>query len=660
MRHFSKLLITGLLFLSFTFGQAPAPENNAKEDASKDKETETTAETQPTGLEKMTAADVEAFLDGIVPMQLARDDVAGATISVVKDGKLLFAKGYGYSDVEKKKQVIADETLFRPGSISKLFIWTAVMQLVEQGKLDLNTDVNKYLDFKIPEAFGTPITLKHILTHTPGFEEQIKDLFTTNQQTPDLENYVKTHIPRRIFPAGTTPAYSNYGTAVAGYIVQRVSGQELNKYLEDHIFSPLEMNDSTFVQPLPENLAPKMSKGYLLGSGESKPFEVVNAFPAGSLSSNATDMSKFMIAHLNDGQYGDAQILKPETAKLMHSRLFALDDSAKAMAHGFYEETRNGKRIIGHGGDTVQFHSDLHLVLDSGVGFFVSYNSAGKSTVSARGMLWEAFLDRYFPYTPDNAPALETAKANAAAVSGAYMISRRAEGSLFRIAALLGEANVSANEDGTISVSAFTYPNGQPMKFAEIAPFRFRDVKGQDTLIFKPDENGQMQMIIGYPFMVFKQIGIWENAKILLPVLGFSLFIMLLTVLLWFVSWVVRRHYGQKLELTRMEWWLRLSVRLAFLLNLIFVASLLWLVMNLTNNLDLLSDSGNKWIWLVQFIGLLGVLGTLLALFNGGHAWASKRYRIWGKLQATVFALAGLGFLWFVFAGNLLSFTSQY
>src|SRR6185436_20102156 len=127
-----------------------------------------------------------AFLGGLVPQQIKHDDIAGATISVVKDGKLLFAKGYGYADVQSKRPVSPQDTLFRPGSISKLFTWTAIMQLFEQGKLDLDRDINEYLDFKIPDAFGKPITLKNVMTHTPGFEEQNKDLFDTGTTSPNL------------------------------------------------------------------------------------------------------------------------------------------------------------------------------------------------------------------------------------------------------------------------------------------------------------------------------------------------------------------------------------------------------------------------------------------------------------------------------------------
>src|ERR1051325_2359835 len=376
-RLIAVLMIVSLVGLS-VLGQVPEKSPLVK------KECPETAATpaQQTEPHEMTATDVENFLDGLVPLQIAKDNIAGVTISVVKDGKLLFAKGYGYADVKNKKLVSPKETLFRPGSISKLSTWTAVMQLFEQGKLDLDRDINTYLDFKIPDAFGKPITLKNVMTHTPGFEEQVKDLFDTRPNPPNLGEYLKTHIPRRIYPPGTVPAYSNYATAVAGYIVERVSGRPFDQYIAENILKPLKMTRSSFAQPLPAALAPLMSGGYRLASSTegAQSFEMINPFPAGSLSSSATDMAQFMIAHLQDGQLGDAKILKPETARLMHSRLFALDDAANAMCYGFYEESRNGHHIIGHGGDTIYFHSDLHLVLDQNVGFFVSYNSAGNSS----------------------------------------------------------------------------------------------------------------------------------------------------------------------------------------------------------------------------------------------------------------------------------------
>ncbi|MDQ3712727.1 MAG: beta-lactamase family protein [Acidobacteriota bacterium] len=657
MRKATVLMIFSLILATSVWGQVPNLPTTRNKEADAQL---TTADNTLSGAHELTAADVEAFFDGIVPLQLAREDIAGATVIIVKDGKVFFSRGYGYSDVEKKKPVLPGETLFRPGSVSKLFTWTAVMQLVEQGKLDLDRDVNDYLDFKIPDAFGQPITLKNIMTHTPGFEEQIKDLFTTNSENLKLGEYLKTHIPARIYPPGTVPAYSNYATALAGYIVERVSGRPFNEYIEENIFKPLGMTHSTFVQPLPPALAPNMSNGYQLASDEPQPFEVVNAFPAGSLSSTSEDMARFMLAHLQEGQLGDVRILRPETARLMHSRLFALDPAANAMAYGFYEESRNGHRIIGHAGDTVYFHSDLHLIPDAGVGFFISYNSAGRGQISPRTILWEAFLDRYFPATPFDSPTLDSAKENANAASGTYMISRRSGASFFSALALLGEATVSASDDGTIQVDALKDQNDKPKRWREVAPMTFREIYGQDSLIFKPDQNGRMQLVLPYPFMIFQRVGFWENSRILMPVVGISLLIMLLTLILWFVAWLVRRHYGHKLELTPMEWRLRLAVRIVFALNLICIAALTGFVVYAYSHIEFFSDRGNTWVQLIQVIGVLGAIGTLVVLYNAIHAWMNKRYGIWGKLQATIFALACLGFLWLIFAGNLLRFNSSF
>lgn len=609
---------------------------------------------------EMTAADVEAFLDGIMPVTIERENIAGATVSIVKDGKLLFSKGYGYADVATKKPVTADGTLFRPGSVSKLFTWTAVMQMQEQGKLDLKKDVNEYLDFKIPDAFGQPITLENILTHTPGFEEQIKDLFVTGTESPDLGNYVKTHMPTRIYPPGKVPAYSNYATALAGYIVERVSGKPFSQYVDENIFKPLGMTKSSFVQPLPANLVDGMSSGYRLGSDkETVPYEMVTAFPAGSLASTADDMSKFMLAHLQDGELNGQRILKPETAKLMHTRLFGLDDAAQGMAHGFYEENQNGLRIVGHGGDTIAFHSDLHLLLDKGVGFFVSYNSGGKGEANLRSILFTSFLDRYYPFTLTGEP-VTNAKEEAQKVAGTYLGSRRAETSFLRIASLLGEGTVAPNEDGTISTNMVNDANGQPRKWQAMGGGKFRDVNGQEMLIFKPDHNGVMQLILAkYPFMTFTKVGVSENAGILLPVLGISLGIMLLTLVLAPIAWIVRRRYGSKLAITGLDAWLRRFVWVVFALDIVFIVALVALTMYGLSHIEVFSDSGTRQFHMIQIVGIIGALGTFIVLFYAIRTWLGS-YSIWSKLRSLIFVLACIGFLWFAYVGNLLILRSTY
>ena len=625
--------------------------------------TKTPAPVEPRkpGTHEITPDDVSAFLDGIMPQQLSNSDVAGVVISVVKDGKVVFAKGYGYSDVEKRTPVSADNTLFRPGSISKLFTWTAVMQLVEQGKLDLDHDVNDYLDFKIPADFSKPITLRNIMTHTPGFEETVQELFVKDaKDIMPLGDYVKKHLPTRIYPPGTTPAYSNYATTMAGYIVQRVSGQDYYDYIDEHILKPLNMTHSTFRQPLPDPLKPLMSNGYGVASEPAKGFEFVAAAPAGSSSVPAMDMTHFMIAHLQDGKYEGTQILKPETAQLMHSRQFANLQDMNAMCLGFYEETRNGHRIIGHGGDTENFHSDLHLMADAQLGFFISYNSAGKAETSLREAVWHAFLDRYFPYEPPKADPVATSAHDIQSLSGHYIVSRRADTTILKVLNVTGEAKVTGNDDGTLSVNDLKDPNGVPKKFREIGPLLFREVNGQDKVGFKRDESGNLVEVIDFPFMVFQQASANQNSAFQIPLIVTALVLIALTLILWPVMALVRRHYGQRLELTSAQRRLRLLARLACLMFVLFFAAYgLFFTMAL-KDIGLLSPRGNPWLRLIQIIGWLGVLGTLAAIYNALQSWRIAQ-RWWAaRLGDALIALGCLGAMWFIFTWNMLHWSLKY
>ena len=608
---------------------------------------------------EMTADDIESFLAGFMPMQLERENIAGAVVLVVKDGKVLFAKGYGYSKVDKKTPVSPDSTLFRPGSISKLFTWTAVMQLVQQGKLDLDRDINDYLDFKIPPAFGKPITLRNLMTHTPGFEEAIKDLFIPeNKKLVPLKDYLANHIPRRIFPPGEVPAYSNYGATLAGYIVERISGKLFNDYVTENIFKPLGMQHSSFAQPLPADLKPLMSEGYETGSGKAKPFEILEPAPAGSLSASATDLSHFMIAHLQDGKYENAQILSPETTRQMHSRQPGFHPDLNAMDLGFYEENRNGHHIIGHGGDTLYFHSDLHLMLDAGVGFFVSYNSAGKGQISPRSALWFHFLDRYFPYTPPDIPKIASTEADAKAVAGYYLTSRREESSFLAAGNSFGETYVFPDKDGMIKVSSSKDFNGEIKTWREIAPMVYRDAKGQDRIAFRK-RDGQMEMLVNFPAVLDQRVP-WFNAlsfnRLLLI---YCIGVLALVLLLWPVAAIVRRHYGWKLELTATQRRWRRWIRMVCVLDALFVLGLV-IILSASDDLSLLSGKLDPWILICEVIGLLGVIGTLLVIYATFRSWRERELWRWTKLFNLLIMLACIGFAWFLIHWNLINFSMQY
>lgn len=608
----------------------------------------------------MTPPDIEAFLDGFLPMQLERENIAGAVVSVVKDGKIIFAKGYGYADVEKKKPVTADGILFRPGSISKLFTWTAIMQLVQQGKLDLDHNVNDYLDFKIPDTYPQPVTLRNVLTHTTGFEETFKELFVPEgAPLHSLKDYLTHHMPKRIFPPGAVPAYSNYGATLAGYIVERTSGQPFNDYVADYIFRPLGMQHSTFVQPLPAELKPLMSNGYDLGSGQAKPFEVVEPAPAGALASTANDLSHFMIAHLQDGKYENGEILSPQMAQEMHARQKGFNPELNGMALGFYEESRNGHRIIGHGGDTFYFHSDLHLVLDAGIGFFVSYNSAGKGEISSRTALWNHFLDRYFPYAAPGVPRPATAVADANTVAGYYLSSRRAETTFASAPNSFDEAHVVVDKDGDIKVFPLKDFNGQIKRWQEIAPMVYRAMDGQDRIAFQKNANGHWELRINFPAIIFQRTGLLDSLPWNHTVVYYSMIVLGLTLLLWPVAWVVRRHYGFKLDLTSRQKRLRLAIKLVCAIDIAFVLGLLG-ILGAADDLTLLSGKLDPIILVLQTIGLIGAVGTLLVIYATLRLWRAPNLWKGVRWLNLLITLACLCFTWFVIHWHMINFNMHY
>src|SRR5438477_903931 len=369
-------------------------------------------------------------------------------------------------------------------------------------------------------------------------------------------------------------------------------------------------------------------------------------------------MSNFMIAHLQNGKLGDKQILKPETAKEMHSRLYGTDDRLSAMAYGFYEESRNGKRIIGHGGDTVFFHSDLHLILDENVGFFVSYNSAGQGEASPRTILFEAFLDRYFPFTPAAGEKPANASTDAKEIAGFYKGSRRFDSSFLSLTTFLGEPHVVANSDATISVDPFKGPNGELKKFEEIAPFLYREVHGQDHVGFKKDADGHWQFQLDYPFFVFQKVGLLENKYFNIGLLIFGLGIVGLTILLWPVAALVRRHYGKPLEYNPSDSKLRLGVRIVCILLLVFYVG--WFgVLSLSDDPNGINGLP-PWIIAFGILGVLSTIGTLIAWLNAIRSLRNPSRRTWVKLHDLGLALACLALIWFAFTWNLMNFNIHY
>ena len=608
---------------------------------------------------ELTKPDLEAFLDALIPAQLQSRDIAGAVVAVVKGGQVLLAKGYGYADFAAKRPVIADKTLFRPGSISKVFTAIAVMQLVEQGKLDLDRDVNDYLDFAIPKTYPEPVTLRRILTHTAGFEETLKNLFVPGaQQIRPLRDYLISAMPARIFAPGTVPSYSNYGLTLAGYIVERISGEPFDKYIAAHILTPLKMDHSTFAQPLPEALEPNMSQGYLAAAQGPQKFEFGSVSPAGALSATATDMTRIMLALLGEGTLEGATILKPESIRAMQARQFELHPALHAIGLILMDYSMNGQRIMGHGGDTIYFHSDMIVMPDTGVGLYISYNSAGSRPGGGRTEVIRAFLNRYFPEPVNAAPVIDpkTTQADGRAVSGVYSWSRRADSTLLKVAAVLGQASVRADQNGVLTIGGLQGPRGGLKQWREIGPMVYREVDGPDIIAFRQNANGVVtELLPSAPIQLGQRVTGLDNKKILLPVVGLSLGLLGLTILLWPVAALVRRRYGRPLFSSAADRLLFLATRLVCLFQIIFVLLILLPFSLVDKNIGFIGDGINPWLGAAHIFGWAAALGLVVMGLTTIKFWRVSGLGWWTRVHTTLLFIASAIFLSFAWWTHLLS-----
>jgi CubicO group peptidase (beta-lactamase class C family) len=607
----------------------------------------------------LTAADADAWLDGYLPFALAQADIAGAVVVVVKDGQVLTQRGYGYADVAARRLIDPATTMFRPGSISKLFTWTAVMQLVEQGKIDLDVDVNRYLDFAIPPYDGRPITMRNIMTHTPGFEASLKHLivFQGFGPVPSLGGALKQRLPKRVFAPGTTGAYSNYAVGLAGYIVERVSGMRFEDYIERNVFAPLSMTHATFRQPLPAALAPFMSKGYRLASLDPEPYELVTLPPAGAAAVSAADMAKFMIAHLEQG----AGLMQPATARLMHDPAQAAVPGVDRMALGFIEQRINGLEAIGHGGDAINFHSDLWLLPAHHVGLFMSMNSAGvgRATHEIRLALFQQFGERYFP---EAAPAarieLKTAKEHAKMLTGSYIASNGSFSNFVDVANLLGQTNIGLDQDGRPLIPSLPNFAGAPRQWIEVAPFQWRDAHGPERLAAQVEDGRVVRWGVDddAPTNVYDRAPWYRDAAWLKPSGLIALAVMSITALSWPVVAISRRRFAAANELIGADLASYRLLRGLSWLTLIVLAG--WSLLLNLRTLVMANIDGQ--VWLLELGGALGGFGLAgAALWNlwracfrpGGHA---------AKVWRTIQVLAAVVLLDIMLTFHLISFGTKF
>ena len=590
----------------------------------------------------LTPADLEAFFDGILPLQLERSDVAGASVLVMQNGNVLLRKGYGFADVKSKKPVDPAATTFRLASISKLFTWISIMQLEEQGKVNIDADVNQYLDFTIRPAFGRPVTLRNLMTHTGGFEEEIDDIIVTDpKKAPTLRDDLIDNQPLRIYPPGQIPAYSNYGVGLASYIVQRVSGEPFPQYVREHIFAPLKMTHSSFDQPLQKPLADSVSQGYR-GDTTKPPvgFEILSPVGAGGVSSSAADMGRFGQALLNGGELDGQRILKPETLAQMWTPQFQASPGLPPICMGFYQDWRNGLRWIGHEGDLIAFHSLFFVEPQQKLVLFVSYNSAGGGG-RARPEVIDAFSDRYFPGAPpvkflNNWPEVMRG------VAGQYLSTRRTQSTKVRIITLGGQAAVSVSRDGVLTVDGLNDLRDHTIRWKPIAQDLWQAEGDQQRLFAIRDaSNRVVRLAADFPGVQLQRAPWYEDSRWLVPALAAS-YCLLALVLLASLIRIVRRVIFRKrprLEPRPGTIWLSFAPRAAAILWVLFLGTFAGFFAVKGN--DMLPPTPDWFPWFVAMNWVTGacLLLSLFAVIAAIRIWRRDELRWITKVK---FSLVGL------------------
>lgn len=602
--------------------------------------------------------EMEAFLGGLIAQQMEDLHIAGAAVSVVKDGELIFARGYGYADLEEGIPVDPGQTLFKIGSITKLFTWTAVMQLVEQGKLDIDADVNTYLDFRIPDTYPQPVTLKYLMTHTAGFEDLHAGMVALDEENlAPPGKWLPANIPARVRPPGEVAAYSNYGAALAGYIVARVSGQSFGRYVQEHILAPLGMEGATAEWPAPAALTARESVGYLYADGGYQEFPLLfspeDLHPAGGIRATAADMARFMIAHLQDGFYGGeaagVRILKEDTARQMRRTLYAPHPRMLGSAYGFFEFSDNGQRVIGHSGGAEPIESLLLLLPDQNVGVFVAYNSLGAGELNRQHFGFQrAFFDHYYP-----AAAVEPARppagfaARAERFTGVYQWTMRSHTTFEKFFALTGPAVTVTNPgDGALLLES---PFGD-WRIIEEDTLYFRMEDGPYHFAFREDEQGRIAYLFTdlTPMMAFEKMAWYETPGFNLP-LALACTLVFLSALPAALAGLItrrRRNAGREPEPFHARAAARLIVWIS-VLNLLFVAGSVLLGEQLVFGVP-------PAFKVVLGLGVLSALLTAAAVFYAALAWKERLWSAGFRAWYTLVTAAAVAFVWFLNHWNLL------
>ncbi len=596
-------------------------------------------------------AVLEAFVDGVVAAHRREHNIPGVTVSVVRNGRLLFAKGYGVADIETGTPVDGETTLFRIGSVSKTFVWTAVMRLVEQGRLDLDADVNDYLTaFKIPDAFDTPVTMNDLMTHRGGFENTWGVFTHGDDSEITLAEALERDMPSRVFAPGARTSYSNWGTALATHIVENVSGRSYDAILRDDLLAPLGMQDATQMAPskLTGRLKEAYASGHKLEQGAPSIQDKMQLGPyasVGGIAAAADDMGLWMLMHLGGGAFGDVRLMQPATHQTMWTRHFTDRPLSDDLAHGFFSKIYGDTLTLGHGGGMAGFLTNMVMAPELNLGIFISQNTA--TTRELVNRLPFLVIDHV---RGEARVKIEAPSTDALALSdyqGQFLNNRRSFTRFEKLFATNGIMAVSQYEGSLV----LTDVNGSVRYHPMGTPDVFENSNG-DRVLFGRDANGVVSHITTNVHS-FDRVTATTNPLLLNLGIGLALLFSMTT---WLGAW--RRQAVKDIKQSKIGARLGQFDLVAAGSVLVMIVMIVLITVALASaSASMLVDYPPLTVTLFRGAAHLAFLAGVFAVVSIVPAWLMSGWSIWRKGHHTLFALA-LGVMAFTLLAWRVVFSS--
>jgi CubicO group peptidase (beta-lactamase class C family) len=595
-------------------------------------------------------SSIEPFLDGYVANAMADQYPPGLMIAVATRDSV-FVKAYGLADVDRNIRA-ADTTLFRIASISKTFVWTSVMMLVDEGKIDLDADVDTYLkSVKVGARGNPPVTLRDLMAHRPGFEDTFGDFFQS-ETGRIFEQALERTEPKRVARPGERTSYSNWGTNLAAQIVADVSGMPFDEFVATRLLMPIGM--SSTIQHDPKSVSSAALNDPALEARLAAPHRLDAGAPAvmihdaldplhaaGAIALDANDAGRWMQFLLNDGVAGGKRLLSPEAFARMRTRAFRDRQFAPDFAHGFMENEMGGAITFGHGGTLSGFISDMTIAPSLGVGVFVAVNGAESPRLPdliSRYVIEQFARAESFP-TRWAVKATPEMIAKAKSAAGAYLPNRRVYSRFEKVTALGSEIKVAAKDDGSLVVTA----GGKATRYYPLSDDLWSNRSRDRIFLYRDASGAPVRISTAMGTMTADRVSFFQSSDAFNAALGG---IALFSALAFVGAW---RRQGREIETTRLGRWLAGGHALASFLWLAFIVTLAVVSASFANK-ELSDFQAEGWppspLIAAIIAAHLAALGAVAAAVAALPVLIGSGWSIWRRGHYLLFVAAGLFAVW--------------